>query len=249
MSGGAKGAGEWIAIRADGPRPAAFAVFGERCSGTNYARALIRRNLGLPARDDLGWKHGFPHALAYPETVLAVVVVREAFAWARSLYARPWHAPEALQRLAFSAFLRAPWDSVVDRADYFGLPRRSDLIGAPLQLDRDPFSGAPFANIFRMRNAKTAAFLGMARRCPNFVALRHEDLAAAPEAVLARLGAAFGLALGGPFRGVHRRLGTRFAPKVADRPPPPERFAAEDRAFVLAELDRAQERRLGYDYG
>ncbi len=238
-----------MALRAEGPRPTGFAVFGERCSGTNFARALIKRNLGLAVRDDLGWKHGFAHMLAIPEDVLVVVVVRDAFDWAKSMFAKPWHADAQMQRLGFSQFLRAPWTSVVDRPDYFGLPRGCDLIGAPLQLDRHPITGAPFANIFRMRNAKTAAFLGFEARHANFVALRHEALARSPESVLGHLREAFGLEEGDGFRGVHRRLGSRFAPKVADRPAAPQEISPADRAFILEELDLRQERRLGYHYG
>ncbi len=238
-----------VVLRADGPRPTGFAVIGERCSGTNFARALIKRNLGLAVRDDLGWKHGFPHTLAYPRDVLLVVVVRDALDWAKSMFAKPWHAPETMQRLGFSEFLRAPWESVVDRPDYFGLPKGSELIGAPLQLDRHPITGAAFANILQMRNAKTAAFLGLENRHASFVALRHEALARSPETVLNDLRRAFGLEEAGAFRGVHRRLGSRFAAKVADRPAAPQQISPADRAFILGELDLGQERRLGYRYG
>ncbi len=238
----------WLHLQGGATRPTGFAVFGERSSGTNFARVLLKKNLNIGPRSDLGWKHGFPHALAYPDEVLIVVVFREAFAWLRSMYAKPWHASAALQRLSFSRFIRAEWDSVVNRADYFGLPPGSPLIGCALQHDRHPLTGARFGNPIALRNAKLAGFLGLANRATNVAMIRHEALTAEPEAALAVLRESFGL--GGPdgFRGVHRKLGARFAPAVPDRPPPPGEFSAADRAFVLDRLDLRQEAWIGYAY-
>lgn len=224
-------------------------MLGERNSGTNYVRATLKRNLGLTATDLLGWKHGFPHMLAVPTRMLVVAVVRDPFDWSRSMHAKPWHAPKAMQRLTYSDFIRAPWQSVVDRHDYFGLEKGDARIGAPLQHDRHPLTGAAFDNIFEMRNAKVAALLGIANRGCHFAMLRFETVRDDPEGVLAEMAVAFGLEQPDTIRPLHRRLGARFVARVNDRPSPPAEIGATDRRFILRTLDRRQESRLGFELG
>lgn len=235
-------------VRAPGPPPGIVQVLGERSSGTNVVQTAIKRNLGLAPSDLLGWKHGFPHMLAVPARMLVVAVVRDAFDWSLSMHAKPWHAAPRLQRMDYAQFIRAPWESRVDRRDYFGLDKGDPRIGAALQLDRHPLTGAAFGNIFEMRNAKVAALLGMANRGCNFAMLRLEAFREHPEDVLAALAARFELAPPADYRPVNRRLGARFATKVADRPATPNGIGADDRAFILSALDSGQESRLGYAY-
>lgn len=234
--------------RLEGPAPETFQVLGERSSGTNYVTTVLKRNLPLEPDEVLGWKHGFAQMLAVPRRMLVVAVVREAFAWTRSMHAKPWHVPEEMQRLSYSDFIRAPWKTTVDRHDYFALGKGDGRIGAPLQPDRDPITGRPFANLVALRNAKAAALLGFANRDCHFAMLRLEVLQADPEQVLGALAARFRLTPPAAFRPVTRRLGSRFAAKVDPRPAPPAEIGPEDRAFILSELDTGQEARLGYRY-
>jgi hypothetical protein len=78
--------------------------------------------------------------------------------------------------------------------------------------------------------------------------LRLETVQADPAGALEALAAAFGLPPPVAFRPVKRRLGSRFAAKVEARPETPAEIGPEDRAFILSELDTAQEARLGYRY-
>ena len=51
--------------------------------------------------------------------MLVLGLVRNAMSWALSMYAKPWHTSPQMQALPFSDFIRAPWDTRVDRARYF----------------------------------------------------------------------------------------------------------------------------------
>ena len=236
-------------IRLPGHRPRQFQVLGERASGTNILRKLIEVNLPLDRVDSLGWKHGFPHMVAIPPDLLVLCVVRHAWDWVTSLYTRPWHAHPALQAMSFAQFIRSEWHSIVDRpGDFEELHPELNALGAPLQFDRHPITGLPFANVFALRNAKIAALRGMAHRNCNLVLLRSEDFLADPEAGIGRIADAFDLPRPQEFRNIGRRLGTRFRPSVEGRAPAPEFPDPSDAAFMLRALDLEQEAALGYSY-
>nr|WP_249200244.1 hypothetical protein [Thetidibacter halocola] len=226
-----------------------FQVLGERGSGTNVVRKTIQRHLAIDRVESLGWKHGFPGMIAIPRDLLVICVVRHPWDWARSLYARPWHAHPAMQALGFSDFIRAEWVSIIDRPTDFGLRADSPLQGQPLQPDRDPFSGLPFPNLFALRTAKLRALTGMARRGCSLAFLRFEAFLNDPEAMTDRIARAFNVdrRIEG-FSPVTRRMGTRFNPSVDDRPPPPDLPTPEDAAFIRNSLDGALEAALGYRY-
>lgn len=237
-----------LSLRTNDLPLAGFQVLGERNSGTNFAKVLLKRNFDLKPVEAYGWKHGFPHAVAYRPDILYVVVFRNAMSWARSMFEKPWHSMEQMQALPFGEFIRAPWHTTIDRCHYFGLDRNSPLMDEPLQLDRHPISGKPFENIFALRNAKTEAFLGMAHRCANVVFVRHEQMAEQSEEMIEHLRSGFDLGHSKPFSAINRRLGSRFAPHIKNRPPRPEEITPADRAFIRDSLDLKQEARLGYSY-
>lgn len=235
-------------LRHNGTAPTRFHVLGERSSGTNFVKRLLGRNTTLKPTEALGWKHGFPAALAIPRDLAVVCVVRNAADWARSMYAKPWHTPPAMQALDFDAFLRAPWETVIDRPRYFdGIDPAA--VGTPLQADRDPVTGAAFANLFALRRGKLAGLLSYLDRDCTCVLLRMEAAQAAPEALADRIAAALDLpARSGPFRPVVKRLGSKFKASVADRPAPPAVLNEDQMAFLREQLDPTQEAALGYRY-
>ncbi len=226
-----------------------FQVIGERSSGTNYAKRLLGRNTGLTPSEDLGWKHGFAQSMAIPPDLAVIVTVRRADAWALSMHAKPWHCTPGLQALAFSDFIRAPWHTIIDRPRYFGGASARPLVGQPLQQDRDPISGACFGNIFALRRAKLAHALGyLARECTAIV-LRMEDMIADPDRMLGQICEGLGAARTAEvFRPVHKRLGSKFKPAIADRPLSPDHMDQVDIAFLKTQVDPAQESALGYSY-
>ena len=166
-------------VAGNGTRPTRFQVLGERSSGTNYVKRLLGRNTQLTPTEALGWKHGHPHATAIPADLAVICVTRHAVPWALSMHAKPWHCPPAMQALAFSDFIRAPWETVVDRAKYFD--GAADLLGQPLQLDRDPVTGLAYPDLAALRGAKLRGLISYANRGCTFVLLRMEEATARPD--------------------------------------------------------------------
>lgn len=233
--------------RGDNPVPARVQVIGERSSGTNYVKRLLGRNDILKPTELLGWKHGFCQAAAIPPDLAVVIVVRDPADWALSMHRKPWHCPPEMQRLAFSDFIRAPWETVIDRARYFPEVEAPDALGRPLQHDRDPLTGRAYPNLFALRRAKLAGHLSFLGRGCTVAVLRLESVTADPAATLSALCEGFGLpAPTGPLRPVVKRLGSRFKPAVEDRPETPAALPDRDRTFLRAELDSTEEAALGY---
>ena len=199
--------------------------------------------------EELGWKHGHPSALAIPPDLAVIAVVRSAEAWAMSMFAKPWHTVPQMQALDFSAFIRAPWETIIDRARYFGGPEAEPILGQPLQADRDPVTGQPHPNLFALRRAKLVGLTSYLGRECTVALIRMEAMQKAPEQILDSLLDQLGLPpRAGPLQTVTRRLGSKFKPAVADRPEAPAAFPDADRAFMTGELDLAQEAALGYRY-
>ncbi|WP_300436910.1 hypothetical protein [uncultured Mameliella sp.] len=235
---------------ADGPRqPRRFQVFGERSSGTNFVKRLVARNSALTPTDDMGWKHGFPHMTAIPADMLVICCVRDARAWSLSMHAKPWHCPPAMQLLPFAAFLRAEWATIADRKRYFPQVATLGGIGQPLQHDRHPLTGRPFANLLAMRQAKLSALLSFFERDCSVLFCRLEAVQAAPEHFVTALSEHFALPVHEqPFRPVVKRLGSKFLPAVPERPETPHSFPEAELPFLRAEVDLPTETALGYDY-
>lgn len=230
--------------------PEVFQVIGERGSGTNLARRVIGMNTELTHTEVLGWKHAFPSMLAVPDNLLTVVCLRDARNWALSMHDRPWHAHPVMHGLSFSEFIRAEWQSHVDRVSHFpNVPDGMEARGLPLQYDRHPLTGLPFPNLFALRTAKLQGHLSMLARGGTVTVLRMEILQQSPERILDHLSTVLGVTRKpGDLRMPGRRLGTRFRSPVADRPLPPDMMSADDLAFMAAELDLTLERKLGYAY-
>ena len=231
-----------------GPVPATrFQVMGERSSGTNFVKRLLGRNTGLTPVESLGWKHGGPQVLAIPADLLVVICVRRAEDWALSMHAKPWHAVPALQKLEFSEFIRAPWESVIDRPRYFDVDGVRGLVGQPLQADRDPVTGAVYADLPALRQGKLVQHLSLLRRHGNVALVRMEAAVGEPEAFVDGLLGGLGLpGREGLLRPVVKRLGSKFKGASVERPATPARFGPEDQAWLRQRLDAETEAALGY---
>ncbi|PIB25668.1 hypothetical protein BFP76_00610 [Amylibacter kogurei] len=231
-----------------------FFVFGERNSGTNFVDALLRNNfpqLGQSANDRItkfgfryGWKHGFPQMIAAPDTTLAVVMFRSPERWAQSMHRQPWHSAKYLRDISFSDFIRAPWQSIVDEKN-FGITSGADARAhVELQWDRHPLTGAGFDNVIQLRNAKTMGFLSLKNRFQNVIFARYEDVANAPDAFIALISKTYGLSASSNFIPVDQQRGRKidgdFVPHKYDD------LSRADHDFIWSELDKKQEKILGY---
>ena len=226
-----------------------YQVLGERSSGTNFAKRLLGRNSDLRPSEVLGWKHGFSQASAIPPDLAVIGIVRRADDWARSMHVRPWHCTAEMQQLEFADFIRAEWDTRVDRPQYFAGAKDAGLAGQPLQHDRHPLTGRRFANLFDLRRAKLEGLLSYLARDCSFVLLRMETLTGDPETTLDRILEVLGQpARTGDLRPVVKRLGTRFRPAVDARPPTPEQMCDEDLDHLREYVDASREQALGYEY-
>lgn len=238
-----------LQIRPGAVPPRRLQVFGERSSGTNFVKRLLGRNTVLHPTEALGWKHGFPQMIAIPEDLLVVCCIRDARDWALSMHAKPWHCPAEMQRLPLPEFLRAPWRSLADHPRFFPQVAAEGGVGQPLQQDRHPLTGLPFANLFALRRAKLQALLSYLDRGPAVLLCRMERVQADPEGFVAEVSAALDLPPAPqPFRPVVKRLGSKFRPAVAERPATPEALGPSEISLLRAELDLPLEARLGYDY-
>lgn len=226
-----------------------FQVLGERSSGTNFVKRLLGKNSALKPTEDLGWKHGFPHTAGIPEDLAVICTVRRADTWALSMHAKPWHTVPALQQLGFPDFIRAPWDTIIDRPRYFPGAEAAGLVGRPLQHDRNPLTGQRFPNLFALRRAKLYGHLSYLKRDCTAILLCMETAQAEPEATLDALLMAMGQPLRtAPFSPVQKRLGSKFLPAVSDRPKTPKRMGGQGLRFLCKNVDLRLEAALGYHY-
>lgn len=245
-----------IAAQRAGLAPEEHFVFGERNSGTNLAHALLVRNIPALAESTgdrigphgfrYGWKHGFPQMVAAPARCLAVVMFRAPGTWLRSMHMRPWHATPELAALSFSDFIRAPWQSRVDEQN-FGVARGGLRWGGELQYDRHPLTGQRFESVLALRRAKTEGFLSLAARFEACLMVRHEDVSRDAEGFVSFVAEHYGLARYKRFRPIEARRGR--ADEGVFEPTLHAPLSREDHDYVWAELDAAQEARLGYRAG
>lgn len=225
-----------------------FQVLGERGCGTNVIRKTVQDALKIRRTEALGWKHAVPAMIALPPSFLTICAVRAPDKWAHSLFKRPWHAAPAIQSLEFAAFLRTPWESRVDDLGHFdGIAPRLKPLGEELQWDRHPITGAPYANIFAMRNLKHRALLGLPTRGASVVYVSLDAFNAAPEAFLNDLSRAFDLSYTEQgYAPVERRMGNRWSAAVDTRPPAPDAWSADDLAWMHSQLDKQIETTFGF---
>jgi hypothetical protein len=225
-----------------------FQVLGERGCGTNIIRKTVQDALTIRRTEALGWKHAVPAMIALPPGFLTICAVRAPHKWAHSLYKRPWHATAEVQSRGFADFLRAPWESYVDKLGHFdGIAPRLHPEGHELQWDRHPITGARYENIFAMRNLKHRALLSLPARGGSVVYVSLDAFNAAPQAFLADLCAHFGLGFTAQgYAPVERRMGNRWTAEVPDRAPAPDVWTAEDISWMNSQLDPQIEAALGF---
>lgn len=95
-----------------------FKLYGERCSGTDYARKLIEANLpGLELERNGAWEtYKFVSPAVTMDRQVAIVVLRDAFDWIRALHKSPHLVGEWAMGIKMAEFMRHEWSSVLKHA-------------------------------------------------------------------------------------------------------------------------------------
>lgn len=211
-----------------------FQVLGARNSGTNFVSRLVERNFeGLEPAKVYRWKHGFvDRRLAAQPGLLTLVVYRHPIRWIQSVHHRPLNLGAEMHGLPFGAFIRHEWRGVFPDADGEREAR----------LDLDPKTRARFPNALALRNRRIGYLERLAGMPGQVAFLRFEDVNRDPRATLAALARGFELSAR-PFTGVKGWKGFGERAYVPRQMPP---VRPDDMAFIRAELDLAQEARIGY---
>lgn len=231
-----------IVMRSDVPITR-IQIFGQRCSGTNVVAQTLATNLpGARVTDEFGHKHWFvPEQTLFTKDSLTIVVARNAFDWARSLYRQPWHAHPDLKAKPFGEFVRSEWHSYWDEhVDHIepGHP----LFGTEMLHERDPATGERFANCIAKRTAKLRHWAALPARVHNVALVSYDAFARAPEHVVKSIAAATGLARSDQFAPVSSYKGQGHETYQ------PQRYRAlseQDIAHIGAWLDPAVEAQYG----
>lgn len=235
-----------LRIRRRGPTaPTRVQLYGQRCSGTNFAASTLRMNLGEDVlTEQYGFKHWFVprQTLIAPDT-LVLVVVRDAFDWVRSLYRQPWHADPDLKAMSFSDFIRAPWISRWDDHCH-GIDRDHPMYGTEMMHERRQEDGTRFANCIDKRTTKLRQWAALDTRAHNVALLSYELLTAETEAVVAELAAVMNVAAPSRFVASETYKGQGHRPFVASRYEP---IDDADAAHIASWLDPQVEASFGLD--
>ncbi|GGE80263.1 hypothetical protein [Sphingomonas prati] len=210
-------------------------VYGQRCSGTNVLIHLIEGNLPQGTfTEAYGFKHWFvpPQVLFQPST-LVVVIARDAVGWLQSVHRQPWHLDPAVSQMRFSDFIRMEWASYW-YGDFWGVDEAHPIYATEMMHERDPQTGARFANPMRKRTAKLSHWAGLHRRAHNLCLVDQASVQADPEGVTRALAAMTGLPMGDTFRPVDSYKGRGVKPYQPHVYPA---VSADDLAFIAANLD------------
>jgi len=158
-----------------------IALWGERNSGTNYLRVLLHENFKIQLTNGEPWKHGFLHKsnLMGSEHTLHILIVKDAFAWLRSMHRSPWHNP-AMKLLPFEAFLLYPWAPLTPPDS-----KPTDFVCFSDKAD----------NIMQLRAQKLLSWQKVEPCLPYTYVIRYEDLNNNPVEILNELASKFNLPL------------------------------------------------------
>jgi hypothetical protein len=232
--------------------PSILKIYGERCSGTNFVETLLFQNFpDLTKGNSYPWeKHNFVNPPFVRESMVAVVVTRDAFDWIRSLHRSPHQVAYWYRNTDFSGFLRHEWSGIFNGFLINGQGRLG-IKGQELMYERHPDTGAAISNVVELRNLKMRSQLKVPNLYQNWIIARFEDVRDNPQTLVDTLTASFGCTPTKAFKPVEEDVSNFSLPsdrKGKGRERPYAEFSAEDRDFVLGGLNLQQEKKLGYDY-
>ena len=161
-----------------------ISIMGERCSGTNYFRALLKENFPSCQMSDEPHKHFHPWIELIDfnirkktqETVdlsfieegsnrLFILIVRNPYDWIRSFYKTPHHVSDKMIGKGFLHFMSEEWNV-----------RKYEKVDG-----WNPYKERPFKNVFEMRKYKILNFLQMGMLADHFLVVQYENVRDFPE--------------------------------------------------------------------
>ena len=224
-----------------------FRIYGERCSGTNFVRALIERNIpALSFGNSYNWeKHNFINVAYALETEIAIVVVRNALTLLQSIRRNPHQVAPWYKTAYFSTFLQHEWSGIFNGELIEG-QRHLDIKHKELMFERHPVTGQRIANVVQLRNLKVQSQLKVLTLFPTWMIVRYEDVRDAPSDFIANLA-----------RLTRQRASVDLGPVPENMSQlsgsgrnhlPYSEFSADDLRFVGRELDLVQEMAIGFSY-
>lgn len=234
------------------PALTSFKIYGERCSGTNFVNTLLQQNLpDLKPEQRYNWeKHNFVNPPFALDTTLAVVVVREAFDWLRSLHRSPHQVGYWYRKVDFSGFLRHEWSGIFN-GFLIQNQRQLPVRLKELAYERHPMTGERIENVIELRNLKLASQLKVRNLYKHWAIVRFEEMRADPEAAVAAIAKQFSLRTLPSFKPVEKDVSNFSLPgdqKGKGRERDYATFSTEDRRFIMERLNLANEALVGYDY-
>ncbi len=229
-----------------------FAIFSERCTGSNYVRNLVKDNIAITL-SPFGHKHfppwfslpqsawlGDPKLYTYDDTddYLFIILFRDPYQWLQSFHNNPHHAKGSIRKLSFSNFVRTRW--VLNQRDPVVIAQRAFN---PL-LDKNPDDGSLFPNVMKLRSAKIENMLKIKNKAKNVYILNYETVRDHPQEVLAEIANLFQLDLNSDFRGVEDYKGDPN--QGLYRPSIYPSITGKNLQYINSQLDWALEDRIGY---
>ncbi len=215
-------------------------LLGQRCSGTNYLRRLLKRNLAdVQITTKFSHKHLWSGSFDFdrsPGDTIFAIVVRNPYDWVRSVHRDPHHCSDLLGT-SFSDFIRSRWQAWSGPEWNNPDPKIRESVKGPANLiEQSP-------NVLALRNAKVSTFLRIRDEFPNTMIFRLEDLQQNPQILMADFADKFDLELTGHFQSVTEYKSTDKAYK----PKPLIKITDQDLEHIRSSLNWANERRLGFN--
>lgn len=228
-----------------------FAVFAERCSGSNYVESLIQLNFDL-IEDAYCHKH-FPPWFTVPERAqihkqyhlfeksvdtLNIIVFRDPYDWIRSLHGMPWHAQKSLFNMPFNKFIRSPW-KLNPNAPVIKEQRKFNSM-----LDINPKTGRIFEDIFELRITKLRTMLKIKNHVANSYYVNYEVVRDHPQEVLHEIAEFFNVKAHSIFQPVIFYKGKEEKGVYEKKDYRP--ISLKDHAYINKKLNEKLEAKIGY---
>lgn len=149
-----------------------FAIYGERCSGTNYIEVIMKLNFDI----NITWEYGHKHFFGFNDKILEnsdktlfICIIRNPVDWINAFYRNSHHVPKHLTR-NINNFLNDEFYSYVDNKNY-------PTYGNEILEDRNIYTGERYKNIYELRHTKLKWMIeDLPKKVKNYILIKHEDL-------------------------------------------------------------------------